>query len=304
MKLPDSNRLTSGWPVSADRALAAVFIDFSKQNKLHDLPLVEDYHYPMRSKAEFRRRVLLVDRDEAFLRSCSVAIRGEGYHVITAEDGFKALQVLRGASPDAIVSELNLPHMSGFELLAVVRKRFPQIAVIALSDEYTMATVPNEAICDFFIAKGNNNSFELIEKVRELIGESPLRGSRPRAETAPVWIPRSPMGYVILTCPECLRSFSANQPESMSGTDQCVFCSAEIKFQISSVEQPPTPPSEGPVLRSRKLREHAREIVKKSQSARKKRSTLKDLGTDLREAKRVKEPMTQQKPNHQIVEKS
>ena len=65
----------------------------------------------MHPNSEFRRRVLLVDRDEAFLRSCSVALRGEGYHVITAKDGFKALQALRGASPDALVSELNLPHM-------------------------------------------------------------------------------------------------------------------------------------------------------------------------------------------------
>jgi len=41
--------------------------------------------------------------------------------VLTAGDGFSALRILRGAQPDLIVTELDLQHMSGFELLSVVR---------------------------------------------------------------------------------------------------------------------------------------------------------------------------------------
>ena len=136
-----------------------------------------------------------------------------------AGNGFEALHILRGAQPDLLVSELNLPQMSGFELLSVVRTRFPLISVIAMSGEFTAVTVPHEAICDHFVGKGPNVSFELLAAARTLISGSPLRGSRPRSELAPVWVPRSATGYVILTCPECLRSFSVPEPRANPSRD-------------------------------------------------------------------------------------
>lgn len=96
------------------------------------------------------------------------------YEVITANNGFEALQVLRGAHPDIVASELNLPHMSGFELLAVIRKRFPAIAVIALSDEYTSATVPHETICDAFIPKVENINLNWWKKSISSLPNHPL----------------------------------------------------------------------------------------------------------------------------------
>ena len=111
------------------------------------------YHYRMRTKLQFPRRVLLVDSDSRFCQRCSGKLRKQGYEVLAANDGFAALLVLRGGNPDLIIAELSLPRMSGFELLSIVRSRFPQIAVIAISGEYTPVTVPYQAICDAFIAK-------------------------------------------------------------------------------------------------------------------------------------------------------
>lgn len=48
------------------------------------------------------------------------ALLAEGYEVITATDAFEALNILRGAYPELLITELNLPHMSGFELLQFV----------------------------------------------------------------------------------------------------------------------------------------------------------------------------------------
>jgi DNA-binding response OmpR family regulator len=115
------------------------------------------------AQGTFRRRVLLVDGDVAFLQECSNALQTEGYEVLTAEDGFVALHTLRGAKPDVLITELNLPHMSGFELLSVVRTRFPAISVLAISGEYTAASLPNEVICDGFVQKGPSTCFEIVE---------------------------------------------------------------------------------------------------------------------------------------------
>jgi CheY-like chemotaxis protein len=49
----------------------------------------------------------------------------EGYQVTTANNGFDALLKLKEVVPEVIISDLNMPKMSGFEFLSVVRRRFP-----------------------------------------------------------------------------------------------------------------------------------------------------------------------------------
>jgi CheY-like chemotaxis protein len=77
---------------------------------------------------------LLVVDDESPVRTClSEILSGAGYAVQIASDGFSALAAIREDMPDLILSDLNMPGMSGFEFLSVVRRRFPSIRVIAMS---------------------------------------------------------------------------------------------------------------------------------------------------------------------------
>jgi CheY-like chemotaxis protein len=71
-----------------------------------------------------------------------------GYDVTTAEDGFGALLQLRKMLPDVIVSDLDMPKMSGYELLSVVRRRFPQISTVAMSGAYQGCDVPLGVVAD------------------------------------------------------------------------------------------------------------------------------------------------------------
>ena len=48
-----------------------------------------------------------------------------GHSVRSAEDGPSALLEIRQEVPDIILSDLNMPRMSGFEFLSIVRRRFP-----------------------------------------------------------------------------------------------------------------------------------------------------------------------------------
>src|SRR5512146_969267 len=75
----------------------------------------------------FKHRILVADDDEALLATTAEMLSREGYEVITAKDGFEALAALRLGEPNILISDLRMPNMSGFELLAVVRKRFPAI---------------------------------------------------------------------------------------------------------------------------------------------------------------------------------
>ena len=149
--------------------------------------------------------------------------------------------------------------MSGFELLSIVRTRFPQIAVIAISGEYTPVTVPHQAICDAFIGKGANFDFELLEEAERLIRESPLRSNRAKSDIAPVWIPHLGTGYIVLTCPECLRSFSALEGKPGRVEENCICCGAKVPFEVSPTEVQATPPP-SPLLKSRLTRAKSRQL--------------------------------------------
>jgi CheY-like chemotaxis protein len=54
------------------------------------------------------------------------------YNVATETHGLDVLNKLQSSTPDIIVSDLNMPQMSGFEFLSVVRNRFPSIPVMAM----------------------------------------------------------------------------------------------------------------------------------------------------------------------------
>jgi CheY-like chemotaxis protein len=81
----------------------------------------------------YGHKVLVVDDDAAVRNSIVLILRASGYDVSVATDGFDALLQLKKSLPAIVISDLNMPEMSGFEFLSVVRRRFPEISVIAMS---------------------------------------------------------------------------------------------------------------------------------------------------------------------------
>jgi DNA-binding response OmpR family regulator len=126
-----------------------------------------------------------------------------------------------------------MPNMSGFELLSVVRRRFPHIPVIAFSGEYTV-DVPAGLIADAFFVKGQYRPEELFNKIAELIEQSPIRPQLPKPDRAPVWIPRNQQGYFVVTCTDCLRSFSVPEQELDEQREvrqtSCTFCETTVRY--------------------------------------------------------------------------
>lgn len=194
----------------------------------------------------FKYRILLVDNDEELLQTTADALTREGYLVQTVRDGFQALAILRGGQPEILISDLNMPNMSGFELLAVIRKRFPGIGVIAYSSEFSPLG-PEGVLADRFLQKSDNSTFELLEVIRDLLEELPLRAQQAKPEFAPAWLPRSATGYVVVTCPFCLRSFSVSTRNIEFGVVHkapCIHCGAEVAYRLDSTTTPEAPTRE------------------------------------------------------------
>jgi CheY-like chemotaxis protein len=198
-----------------------------------------------------KHRILLVDDDESVREVFALMLRKEGYEVATAENGFDALRKLKDVViPDVIISDLNMPEMSGFEFLSVVRRRFPKISVIASSGAYGSRAVPTGVLADAFYAKGDGHREALLNSVAALIETSAEQASAHQSCSAPVWIPRNGkdsngIPYIVITCTECLRSFPLNvtteeNPEVLE--TPCLFCSNKVRYIIDfslSVSSPP-----------------------------------------------------------------
>ena len=190
----------------------------------------------MDANRNFKCRVLIVEDDPIVLETSAAVVRSFGFSVRTAEDGFVALQILREVLPDIILADLRMPGMSGFELLSIVRRRFPHIPTIAISGEYILANMPLGLLVDHFFQKGGYTPEQLLAKIKELIAESPIRPHLGKPDHTPLWIPKTDTNYVVVTCPECLRSTSipdSSLSEDMKQTE-CVACGATIRYLVDS----------------------------------------------------------------------
>ncbi len=81
------------------------------------------------------RTVLVVDDDQAVrtLLETGLPLHLDGYSVATAVHGADAVRYLRNHPVDVLVTDVNMPVMDGFELLAYVRNHHPNLPVVVLS---------------------------------------------------------------------------------------------------------------------------------------------------------------------------
>jgi DNA-binding NtrC family response regulator len=120
--------------------------------------------------------ILVVD-DEASARSAlAELLKGEGYVVETAGDGFKALGKLEEFSPSLVLSDLNMPGMDGVELLRKLKETNPELPVVlmtAFGGVETAVSAMREGAIDYLTKPLNMD--ELLIVVQRALEQSKLR---------------------------------------------------------------------------------------------------------------------------------
>ena len=99
--------------------------------------------------------ILIVEDEELVRTSLAEILKILGHRVRCAADGLAALVEINQEIPEILLSDLNMPGMSGFELLPLVRLQFPIVRVIAMSGAFSGSQVPRGVTADAFYAKGN-----------------------------------------------------------------------------------------------------------------------------------------------------
>jgi CheY-like chemotaxis protein len=117
-----------------------------------------------------RARLLVVDDEPRVRRNLELIFTVFGYAVRACSDGSSALDAITQEIPDIILSDLEMPGMSGLEFLSVVRHRFPSIRVVAMSKEFAGKTIPPGVAADAFYQKGRHLRYLL--KIMEAMTRS------------------------------------------------------------------------------------------------------------------------------------
>lgn len=81
-------------------------------------------------------RVVLADDSAAIRTLARHALSAQrGFDVIEAVDGVAAVEAVEAVRPDCVVLDIQMPRMDGFEALAEMRERAPEVPVILLSGQ-------------------------------------------------------------------------------------------------------------------------------------------------------------------------
>jgi two-component system, chemotaxis family, chemotaxis protein CheY len=83
------------------------------------------------------KTVLAVDDSRTMRDMLSVALVDAGYQVALATDGQHGLEMLALATPDVVITDINMPRLDGFGFIEAVRRdwRFRAVPILVLTTE-------------------------------------------------------------------------------------------------------------------------------------------------------------------------
>jgi CheY-like chemotaxis protein len=77
--------------------------------------------------------ILVVDDEPGIRTMIQFELSQQGYEILTAESGVKALEMLDGRKVDLILTDMRMPQMDGLELIARVRQILPTIPIVLMT---------------------------------------------------------------------------------------------------------------------------------------------------------------------------
>jgi CheY-like chemotaxis protein len=152
---------SSGKPLQTPQGLSTIY---HEEGSLPELKM----------SAAIEKTILVVEDSEPAIVQLSWILKEQGYQVAVARDGFEALNAVKMKIPDAIILDLMMPGMDGFEVLDRIRgtQITASIPVLILTAMY-LGPADLERLSQNHIhqlvQKGNINKNELLLVVREML---------------------------------------------------------------------------------------------------------------------------------------
>ena len=118
------------------------------------------------------KKILVCDDEPQLVDLLKVRLEANNYNVITAIDGFEAIEKARNNNPDLIILDLMLPKLNGYKVCRMLKfddkyKHIPIIMFTARASQEDKKT-GRETGADAYITKPFEPKL-LLDKIKELI---------------------------------------------------------------------------------------------------------------------------------------
>jgi two-component system, OmpR family, response regulator len=106
-----------------------------------------------------KRRILLVDDDDAHLVSTKGILEDAGFEVFTQRNALGTTNLIKTLQPDLVLLDVNMPGLPGDKLSAIVKShsatRNVRILYYSSNDEDTLRKAVLETGVDGYVSKGS-----------------------------------------------------------------------------------------------------------------------------------------------------
>ena len=128
------------------------------------------------------KRIIAADDEAHILHIVSMKLKNAGYEVMTAMDGEEAMELCQAEHPDLLITDYQMPYMSGLELCKELRRGEQTKDIPALMLTARGFDIEPDEMAEAGIAAVLAKPFsprEVLQRVRDLIGEpqgAPIAG--------------------------------------------------------------------------------------------------------------------------------
>ena len=119
--------------------------------------------------------ILCADDESHILHVVSLKLRNAGYHVLTAEDGEEALQAALEHRPDLIITDYQMPFLTGLELCLELKQHPETVSIPVLMLTARGFALPREQIDRTNIVAVLAKPFsprDVLARTQEIIGHA------------------------------------------------------------------------------------------------------------------------------------
>ncbi|MCX6165073.1 MAG: response regulator [Ignavibacteriae bacterium] len=86
---------------------------------------------------DFKKKILIIEDDESSRETLVSYMEESGFMVISSDDGYKGLEMMKKEKPDLVITDNRLPHIDGIELACInesFKTKIPFILTSAYDD--------------------------------------------------------------------------------------------------------------------------------------------------------------------------
>ena len=150
---------------------ASAFVAAQPRSALAEVPVVQAPILVPQPAGLAHKDLLVVDDSAVARAKLRKLLEGAGYSVALANDGAEALELLASGSFSVLITDLEMPNMNGFELIAAVQGNMDteDMPIVAITGHDEMQARVHDCQGLYGIFKKPWNDRELLKRVATLV---------------------------------------------------------------------------------------------------------------------------------------